>query len=95
MGEVWCATDTKLNRDVAIKILPDAFANDPDGIAVHPRGASAGVAQPSEYRRDLWRRGAGAGHAIGRGRDVTSRVAPVTALNYACQTAEALSCSAT
>jgi serine/threonine-protein kinase len=26
MGEVWRATDTKLNRDVAIKILPEAFA---------------------------------------------------------------------
>ena len=30
MGEVWRATDTKLNRDVAIKILPEAFACDPD-----------------------------------------------------------------
>jgi serine/threonine protein kinase len=30
MGEVWCATDTNLGRQVAIKILPDAFAQDPD-----------------------------------------------------------------
>jgi serine/threonine-protein kinase len=30
MGEVWRATDAKLNRDVAIKILPEAFAQDPD-----------------------------------------------------------------
>jgi serine/threonine protein kinase len=29
MGEVWCATDTNLGRQVAIKILPDAFAHDP------------------------------------------------------------------
>ena len=26
MGEVWRATGTKLNRDVAIKILPEVFA---------------------------------------------------------------------
>ena len=33
MGEVWRATDTKLGREVAIKILPAAFADDTDRLA--------------------------------------------------------------
>ena len=39
MGEVWRATDTKLGRDVAIKILPEAFAADPDRMARFTREA--------------------------------------------------------
>src|SRR5689334_25260288 len=39
MGEVYRATDTRLNRDVAIKILPDAFASDPDRLARFEREA--------------------------------------------------------
>lgn len=33
MGTVYRATDTKLNRDVAVKVLPDVFAADPDRLA--------------------------------------------------------------
>ena len=39
MGEVYRARDTKLNRDVAIKILPPVFANDPDRLARFKREA--------------------------------------------------------
>ena len=39
MGQVWQATDTQLNRQVALKILPDAFAADPDRLARFTREA--------------------------------------------------------
>jgi eukaryotic-like serine/threonine-protein kinase len=39
MGEVYRGRDTKLNRDVAIKILPEAFAADPDRLQRFSREA--------------------------------------------------------
>ena len=39
MGEVYRATDTKLDREVAIKILPAALANDPERLARFKREA--------------------------------------------------------
>jgi serine/threonine protein kinase len=39
MGEVYCARDTKLSRDVAITVLPDAFANDAERMARFKREA--------------------------------------------------------
>jgi serine/threonine-protein kinase len=39
MGEVYRATDTTLHRDVALKILPDTFAGDPDRLARFEREA--------------------------------------------------------
>jgi Tol biopolymer transport system component len=39
MGEVYRATDTHLGREVAIKVLPDAFAHDPERLARFEREA--------------------------------------------------------
>ena len=39
MGQVWQARDTKLDRDVALKVLPEAFTSDPDRLARFEREA--------------------------------------------------------
>ena len=39
MGEVYRARDTKLDRDVALKVLPEAFTSDPDRVARFEREA--------------------------------------------------------
>src|SRR5262245_48612027 len=41
MGEVYRARDTRLERDVAIKVLPDLFASDPEHLARFEREAKA------------------------------------------------------
>ena len=41
MGEVYRARDTRLNRDVAIKVLPASLAGDPDRVARFEREAQA------------------------------------------------------
>ena len=39
MGEVYRAKDTKLKREVALKVLPDSFADDPARLARFQREA--------------------------------------------------------
>ena len=48
MGQVYQATDTKLKRQVALKILPEAFTEDPDRLARFQREAQvlAGLNHP-------------------------------------------------
>ena len=48
MDEVYRARDTKLDRDVALKVLPEAFTSDPDRLARFEREAKvlASLNQP-------------------------------------------------
>ena len=44
MGQVWRAHDSRLGRDVAVKVLPSAFAADPERLARFEREARATAA---------------------------------------------------
>jgi serine/threonine protein kinase len=62
MGEVSRARDTRLEREVAIKVLPETFAHDPDRVARFrreaDRDATSRVQSIVHTRRDSQGRGA-------------------------------------
>lgn len=47
MGEVWRATDTTLDREVALKVLPEELATDPERLQRFEREAKA-IAVPRD-----------------------------------------------
>jgi serine/threonine protein kinase len=51
MGEVYRARDTRLGRDVAIKVLPAAFAADPERLKRFEREARARATGPPQRPR--------------------------------------------
>ena len=99
MGEVYRGRDTKLDREVAIKILPDALAHDPERLARFEREAKVlaslnhpniaqiyGVEESSEVRALVMELVPGDTLAQAE----KAPLALETALNYARQIAEAL-----
>jgi serine/threonine-protein kinase len=100
MGVVWKATDTTLGRDVAIKVLPDTFAHDPERMARFEREARVLASLNHPHIAAIY----GVGSADGvrflamelvEGEDLAARIAQgpvpvVEALETARQIAEAL-----
>src|SRR5258708_26247255 len=91
MGEVYRATDTKLGREVAIKVLPEAFAQDAERMARFTREAQvlASLNHPNiaaiygvEERALVME--------LVEGETLSGPLPLETALNYAKQIAEAL-----
>src|SRR6266571_2276277 len=91
MGEVYRARDTKLGREVALKILPEAFASDPARMARFEREAQvlAALNHPNIAAIYGIEQGAIVMELV-EGEDLKGPVPIETALNYARQIAIAL-----
>src|SRR5271169_2156239 len=91
MGQVYRAKDTKLDREVAIKILPDALTHDPERLARFEREAKvlaslnhANIAQIYAVEQG------GLVMELVPGETLKGPLPVETALNYAKQIADAL-----
>jgi len=101
MGEVYRARDTKLERDVAIKVLPDSVAADPEALARFEREAKAVAALSHPNILAIFDYGSEAGVSYAvmellegetlRGRLDAGPIGPQPALDYALQIARGLS----
>jgi serine/threonine-protein kinase len=82
MGEVYRARDTRLGRDVAIKVLPQAFANDADRLARFEREARVLAALDHPHIATI--------HAVEESDPATNAGLPVKALVLALVEGETL-----
>jgi Tol biopolymer transport system component/predicted Ser/Thr protein kinase len=91
MGEVYRAHDTKLKRDVALKVLPDSFAADPERMARFQREAEVLASLNHPHIAQIY---GVEEHALVmelvEGETLSGPLPLETALNYARQIAEAL-----
>ena len=95
MGEVYRAKDTKLGRDVAIKVLPNSLARDPDRLARFEREAKvlASLNHPNIatiYSLEEFADGKAIAMELVEGDTLKSPQPINTAVNYAKQIADAL-----
>ena len=101
MGEVYRARDTKLGRDVAIKVLPESFADDPERLARFEREAKLLASLNHPHIATIYgleesggahraRDGAGRGRDAGRSHRSAAPLPLDEALPIARQIAEAL-----
>jgi eukaryotic-like serine/threonine-protein kinase len=101
MGEVYRARDSKLKRDVAIKVLPQSLAADPDALARFEREALAVAALSHQNILSIFDFGTQDGIAYAvmellegetlRGKLDTGPIAQKQAVDYALQVAKGLS----
>src|SRR5713226_5537829 len=66
MGEVYQAHDTKLGRDVAVKVLPEAFAHDADRLSRFQREAKmlASLNHPNIATIHGWEQSGGTSYLV-------------------------------